>query len=74
MDEPELLRIPSVSRTTADLLAVAARLDLPHTVLLAQRPDGDLVFLTTDLSTAEANFMLDRIKVILLGPAPEQVL
>lgn len=72
--EPTLLRIPTVSRTTADLLGVAARLNLPHAVLLAQREGGELVFLTTDLSTAEANFMLDRIKAILLGPAPEHVL
>lgn len=71
--KPQLLRIPNVSRTTADLLGVAARLDLPHAVLLGHRSDGSLVFLTTDLSTAEANWMLDRVKAILLGPSPEIV-
>lgn len=67
----DLLRIPTVCRSVNDLLGVAAKLALNHAVLLAQRDNENLVFLTTDLSTAEANYMLDQIKSILVGPPLE---
>lgn len=70
-DHPVLLRIPSVSRSTADLLGIAAQLDLPNAVLLSERADGTLVFLTTEMTGAEANWMLDRLKAVLLGPHPD---
>ncbi len=68
---PQLLRIPAVSRTVTDLLGTAAQLDLPHAVLIGQRENGAFVMLTTDISTAEANYLLDRLKAILLGPSLE---
>lgn len=70
-DDIPLLRIPTISRTTADLLGLAGHLDLPNAVLLSEREDGSLVFLTTDMSLAQANWMIDRMKMILLGPNPE---
>ena len=65
-----LLRIPTISRTTAELLGLAGHLDLPNAVLLSERPDGALVFLTTDMTLAQANWMVDRLKAVLLGPNP----
>lgn len=72
-DDVPLLRIPSVSRTTADLLGLAGHMNLPNAVLLSERENGSLVFLTTDMTLAEANWMVDRLKMILLGPNPEKV-
>lgn len=73
MSEPSLLRIPLVSRSLEDLLGVAAKINIHHAVLLGQREDGSVVFLTTNLSTAEANFMVDKVKSILFGPSLELV-
>ena len=68
-----LLRIPTVSRSVPELLGVARRLGMPHAVLIGQRENGNYVMLTTDLSSAEANWMIDKLKAILLGPVPEHV-
>jgi hypothetical protein len=70
-DEPPLLRIPSVSRSVDELLGVAGKMHLPNAILLSERADGSLVFLTTDMSLAEANWLVDRLKMVLLGPHPE---
>ena len=72
MTDIPLLRIPAVSRTVDDLLGVASRLDLPNAVLIAEREDGSLVMLTTDMTVAQANWLIDRLKTVLLGPTPKR--
>jgi hypothetical protein len=65
--EPALLRIPKVCRTTEVLLGLAKQIGIEHVVMLGVHSEtGKLVFLTTDMTTAEANFMLDRMKILLL--------
>ena len=71
MTDIPLLRIPAVSRTVDDLLGAASRLDLPNAVLIAEREDGSLVMLTTDMTVAQANWLIDRLKTVLLGPTPK---
>jgi hypothetical protein len=66
-DEPTLLRIPQHFHSVEEMLGAARQLDLPNALLISERADGSLVFLDTDLNLAEANWLLDRMKHILLG-------
>lgn len=68
-DVPQLLRVPEKFRTVDDVLATAGKLGLSNVLVLSQREDGSLVFLETDMSFAEANWLLDRMKMLLLAPA-----
>ena len=65
----KLLRIPERSRSIEELLGVAAKLDLDNVLLLSQRQDGGLVFLEyPSMTVAEANWLADRFKTLLLIP------
>jgi hypothetical protein len=64
----DLLRIPEHFHSIEDMLAVAAKLDLKNALLISEREDGSLVFLDSGLTLAEANWLLDRMKTILLRP------
>ena len=66
--DPPLLRVPSHFRSVADILACAAKMDLPNVLVLSERPDGSLVFLDNDLTLAQANWLLDRMKALLITP------
>ena len=65
-DEPKLLRIPEHFHSVEEMLGAAAKLNLPNALLISEREDGSLVFLDTDLTVSEANWLLDRMKQILL--------
>lgn len=68
-DEPKLLRVPEESRSMADLLGVAAKLDLDNVLLLSQRENGGIVFLEyPSMTCAEANWLVDRFKTLLHVP------
>lgn len=64
--KPELLRVPAHCRTVDDLLAVAGKLRLTNAMVLSQKEDGNIVFLTTSAMTvAEANWLADCAKNII---------
>ncbi len=65
-DDPKLLRIPQHFHTVEEMLGAARQLELPNALLISEREDGSLVFLDTDLNVSQANWMLDRMKQILL--------
>ena len=66
MKQPKLLRIPIHFRSVDELLGAARQLTLPNALLISEREDGSIVFLDSDLNLAQANWLLDRIKQILL--------
>lgn len=67
-DVPELLRIPDKFHTVDEVLGVASQLHLTNVLVISETIDGDLVMLDSDMSCAEANWLLDRIKVLLTMP------
>lgn len=67
-DEPRLLRVPQKFQTAKQVLETAKKLDLPNVMVLSELDDGRLVFLETDMSFASANWLLDRMKQLLLNP------
>ena len=65
---PRLLRVPNHFRSVADVLACASKMDLPNVLVLSEREDGSLVFLDNDLTLAQANWLLDRMKALIITP------
>jgi hypothetical protein len=68
MGEPKLLRVPSSFRNVGEVLACAEKMNLPNVVLLSEGDDGTITFLTSDMSLSQANWILDRVKLLLLRP------
>lgn len=68
-NEPKLLRVPRTFRSVEAVLETAKKLDLPNVLVLSEREDGSLVFLETEMSLASANYLLDRMKAILITPS-----
>ncbi len=64
----ELLRIPRTFHTVEEVLETAKQLDLPNVLVLSELEDGSLVFLETTMDLAHANWLLDRMKMLLLMP------
>lgn len=73
MSEPKLLRIPTTFHSVDDVLETAKKLKLPNVVLLSEMSDGRLVFLDSGLNFAEANWLLDRMKTLLLVPSAHRM-
>lgn len=69
MEVSNLLRIPHTFHTVDEVLATAKQLNLPNVLVLSELDDGKLVFLETTMSVANANWLLDRMKSLLLMPA-----
>lgn len=67
-DEPRLLRVPSKFQTVEAVLETARKMDLPNVLVLSELPDGSLVFLETEMTVASTNWLLDRIKMLILQP------
>ena len=68
MGEPKLLRVPERFQSVDAVLEVAKKLDLPNILIISELENGNLVFLETDMSIASANWLLDRLKFLLLAP------
>jgi hypothetical protein len=66
--EVTLLRVPRQFHSVVDVLAVAQRMDLPNVLVLSELADGSLVFLDSDLTMAQCNWLIDRIKALMLAP------
>jgi hypothetical protein len=67
-DTPQFLRVPVHFHSVEELLGVAAQMNLGNALLISEREDGSLVFLDSDLTLAQANWLLDRMKTLLLMP------
>jgi hypothetical protein len=67
-EEGVVLRIPETFRSVDDVLGAASKLDLENCIVISERGDGSLVFLATEVSAAQANWLLDRIKALLCSP------
>jgi len=65
----KLLRIPQTFHTVDEVLSTAKQLNLPNVLVLSELEDGKLVFLETTMSIASANWLLDRMKMLLLMPS-----
>jgi len=68
-ETPKLLRIPDKFQSVEDVLAAAAKLDLPNIIVLSEREDGTIVYLSACGDQAGANWLLDRAKMTLLLPS-----
>lgn len=66
--KPALLRVPQEFHSIEELLQCAAKMDLPNVLVLSQLDDGSLVFLDSGLNVAQTNWLLDRMKTLLLQP------
>ena len=66
-DAPELLRIPRRFNTVDEVLGAAKQLGLSNVLVLSEREDGALIFLETDMTLASTNWLLDRMKTLLLA-------
>jgi hypothetical protein len=64
---PKLLHIPRTLHSVEDALGVAKQLNLDNIVILSERDDGGLIFLTAPAGTtiAQTNWLLDRMKKLL---------
>jgi hypothetical protein len=68
-EEPKLLRVPTQFHTVDEALNCALKMDLPNVIILSEKADGALVFLSDDLATlASTNWLLDRMKKLLMQP------
>jgi hypothetical protein len=65
----QLLRIPHTFHTVEEVLETAKHLNLPNVLVLSELEDGKLVFLETTMSVANANWLLDRMKALLVTPS-----
>lgn len=67
-DNVTFLGIPKTLHSVEEVLGAAAKLKLDNVIVLSERADGSLVFLTTETTAASANWMMDRFKQLLLAP------
>ena len=66
--DPTLLRVPEHFHSVADVLGAATKMNLPNVLVLSELPDGSLVFLDDGMTMAQANWLIDRIKALMLAP------
>ena len=66
-DKPSLLRIPQHFQTVDEVLGCASQLKLPNILVLSEREDGAIIYLDNGLTMAEANWLMDRMKAIMLA-------
>lgn len=65
---PTLLKVPERFQSVAEVLACAAKMDLPNVLVLSQLEDGRIVFLDDGMSVSQTNWLLDNMKMLLLMP------
>ncbi len=65
---PKLLRIPTKFQSVEDVCGAASRMGLPNVLMISELEDGSITFLSTDMNLAQVNWLLDRLKTILLIP------
>lgn len=62
----DLLKIPENMRSVEQVLGCAEKMDLPNCIVLSELASGDIVFLQSDMTKASANYLLDKLKNILI--------
>lgn len=67
-EDPKLLRVPEHFQSVSEVLACADKMGLPNVLVLSEREDGSIVFLDSGMNFAQTNWLLDRMKMMLLGP------
>jgi hypothetical protein len=65
---PKLLRIPTKFQSVEDVCGAASRMNLPNALMISELEDGTITFLSTDMNLAQVNWLLDRLKTIILIP------
>ena len=70
MTEPVLLRVPTHFQTVEDVLACAGKMGLTNVLVLSENEDGSLVYLDNGFDLAHTNWLLDRMKFLMLEPRP----
>lgn len=65
---PQLLRVPVSFHSVDDVLETAKKLELTNVLILSEREDGAIVFLDNKMTMAQANWILDRAKALLVEP------
>lgn len=68
-EPPQLLRIPSSFHSVDDVLGAAAQMNLPNCVVISELGDGALVLLDSGMTMAQTNWVLDRLKALMLAPS-----
>jgi hypothetical protein len=68
MEQPKLLRIPEQFNSVRDVLGAAEKLDLPNVLVLSELENGSIVFLDSGLTMSAANWLIDRLKHLMLEP------
>jgi hypothetical protein len=66
VNKPKLLRVPKRFSSVEEVLNTARQLDLSNILVLSEKEDGSLVFLETEMTFASTNWLLDRMKTLLL--------
>lgn len=67
-EEPPLLRVPRSFHSVEDVLACAAKMNLPNCVVISELENGSLVLLDSGLTMAQTNWTIDRLKALMLAP------
>lgn len=67
-DQPKLLRVPKRFSSVEDVLNTALKMDLSNVLVLSEMEDGSLVFLETEMTFASTNWLLDRMKMLMMAP------
>ncbi|HXJ61872.1 MAG TPA: hypothetical protein VNU68_34975 [Verrucomicrobiae bacterium] len=65
---PQLLRIPTSFHSVDEVLGAAAKMNLPHCVVLSETEAGGLVLLDSGMTMAQTNWLIDRLKALMLAP------
>lgn len=71
LSDPPLLRIPEHFHSVEDALACAGKINLTNVLILSERDNGGLCFLDSGLTIAEANWIVDRFKALMLVPSKD---
>lgn len=66
---PRLLLVPEHFRSVEEVLECAGKMDLPNVLVLSELDYGRIVFLDSGLNFAQTNWLLDRMKTLLLAPS-----
>lgn len=67
-DAVPLLRIPAKFNSVDEVLGAAQKMELPNVIVISELGDGNVVFLSTDMTAASTNWLLDRLKILMLIP------
>ncbi len=62
------MNTPEEFHSVDEVLGAAQHLDLSNILVISERENGTIVFLSTEMSLAQANWLIDRLKTLILVP------